>query len=108
MQPIIELLVNGTPPKSLIYNIVATMKEFSPTTNIKELPKFLTFWWAQTILLVVVQTLVAKADKWKQIFTEGTSWEPVVFHDFVMSIEESELFMWALQISSGFMYAHHY
>jgi hypothetical protein len=43
-----------------------------------------------------VQTLatyrIAKADKWEQLFTDGTSRRQVAFQDLVISIEEDELF----------------
>ncbi len=74
---IIEQLVNGTPPTSVNSNIVAMVKLFSPTTKIKELPSIWTIERARTVLLVLVQTLatyrIAKADKWEQLFTDGTS-----------------------------------
>lgn len=93
---IIEQLVNGTPPTSVNSNIVAMVKLFSPTTKIKELPSIWTIRRARTVLLVLVQTLatyrIAKADKWEQLFTDGTSRRQVAFQDLVISIEEDELF----------------
>jgi hypothetical protein len=47
------------------------------------------------VLLVIVQTLatfcIAKADKWEQLFTDGTSRTQVAFQDLTLSIEEDEL-----------------
>jgi hypothetical protein len=48
------------------------------------------------VLLVIVQTLatywIAKADKWEQLFTDGTSRRQVAFQDVILIIEEDELF----------------
>lgn len=69
---IIEQLLTGTPPTSVNSNIVAIVKAFSPTTNIKELTRI---WQALTVLLVVVQTLarncIAKDKNWEQLFNES-------------------------------------
>lgn len=93
---IIEQLVNGTPPTAINSNIVTMIKTFSPTTTISELPSIWTIRRARTVLLVVVQTLatyrIAKADKWEQLFTDGTSRRQVAFQDLIISIEEDELF----------------
>ena len=92
---IIEQLVNGTPPTAINSNIVTMIKTFSPTTTISELPSIWTIRRARTVLLVVVQTLatyrIAKADKWEQLFTDGTSRRQVAFQDLIISIEEDEL-----------------
>jgi hypothetical protein len=93
---IIEQLVNGTPPTAINSNIISMIKTFSPTTTISELPSIWTIRRARTVLLVIVQTLatyrIAKADKWEQLFTDGTSRRQVAFQDLIISIEEDELF----------------
>ncbi len=74
---IIEQIVNGIPPSCINNNIVIMIKVFSPTTEIRELPSIWTIWCAWTVLLVVVKALatyrIAKANKWEQLFTDGTS-----------------------------------
>ncbi len=93
---IIEQLVNGTPPSSVNSNIVSLIRTFSPTTKISELPSIWTIRRARTVLLVIVQTLavygIAKAKKWEQLFTDGTSRRQVSFQDLIISVEEDELF----------------
>jgi hypothetical protein len=93
---IIEQIVNGTPPSSINNNIVSMIKIFSPTTEIRELPSIWTIRRARTVLLVVVQTLatyrIAKANKWEQLFTDGTSRRQVAFQNLIVSIEEDDLF----------------
>ena len=88
--------MNGTPPTAINSNIVTMIKTFSPTTTISELPSIWTIRRARTVLLVVVQTLatyrIAKADKWEQLFTDGTSRRQVAFQDLIISIEEDEWF----------------
>jgi seryl-tRNA synthetase len=93
---ILEQIVNGTPPSCINNNIVTMIKIFSPTTQIRELPSIWTILRARTVLLVIVQTLatyrIAKADKWEQLFTDGTSRRQVAFQNLVVSIEEDDLF----------------
>ena len=94
---IIEQLINGTPPSSVNANIMTMIKTFSPSTVIQELPSIWTIRRARTVLLVIVQTLaayrIAKADKWEQLFTDGTSRRQISFQNLIISIEEDELFM---------------
>ena len=93
---IIEQIMNGTPPSCINNNIVTMIKVFSPTTEIRELPSIWTIRRARTVLLVVVQTLatyrIAKANKWEQLFTDGTSRRQVAFQNLIVSIEEDDLF----------------
>ena len=93
---IIEQLVNGTPPSAVNNNIIALVKCFSPSTKISEMPSIWTIRRSRTVLLIIVQTLavyrIAKANKWEQLFTDGTSRRQVAFQDLVISIEEDELF----------------
>ena len=93
---IIEQIVNGTPPSSVNSNIVSMLQTFSPSTKISELPSIWTIRRARTILLVIVQTLAsyrsAKANKWEQIFTDGTSRRQFSFQDLIISVEEDDLF----------------
>jgi hypothetical protein len=93
---IIEQLINGTPPTSVNANIITMIKTFSPSTEIQELPSIWTIRRARTVLLVIVQTLaayrIAKADKWEQFFTDGTSRRQISFQNLIISIEEDELF----------------
>lgn len=81
---IIEQLVNGTPPSSVNANIVSFIKKLCPSINIREVPSIWTIRRARTVLLVIVQTLaayrIAKADKWEQMFTDGTARRQVSFH----------------------------
>jgi len=71
---IMEQLVNGTPPSAVWSNIVLHVKTFSPSTTIKDTISYSILKRAQTVLLVVTQTLaayrLAKADKWLQVFTD--------------------------------------
>ena len=94
---IIEQLVNGTPPSSVNPNIVTFIKKLSPSIVIRELPSIWTIRRARTVLLAIVQTLatyrIAKAGKWEQMFTDGTSRKQVTFQDLIITIEEDELFM---------------
>ena len=74
---ILEHLVDGTPPISISANIVAHVKNFSPSTKIKELPSIWKISRARTVLLVVVLKLAAYclslANKWAQLFIDDTS-----------------------------------
>ena len=49
------------------------------------------------MLLVIVQTLatyrIAKAGKWEQMFTDGTSRKQVTFQDLIITVEEDEFFV---------------
>ena len=93
---IIEQLINGTPPTSVNANIIRMIKTFSPSTEIQELPSIWTIHHARTVLLDIGQTLaayrIAKADKWEQLFTDGTSRRQISFQNLIISIEEDELF----------------
>ena len=93
---ILEQIANGTPPSCINGNFVTMIKIFSLTTQICDLPSIWTIRRAQTVLLVIVQTLAtyrsAKADKWEQLFTDGTSRRQVAFQNLVVSIEEDDLF----------------
>jgi hypothetical protein len=46
--------------------------------------------------MIIVQTLttyrIAKADKWEQFFTDGTSQRQIAFQNLVVSIEEDDMF----------------
>ena len=94
-------IVNGTLPTCINNNIVTMITLFSPTTEIRELPSIWTIWRARTVLLFVVQTLatyrIAKANKWEQLFTDGTSRRQVAFQSLIVSIEEDDLFKWVLE-----------
>jgi hypothetical protein len=91
----IEQIVNGTPPSSVNANIVTFIRKLSPLIVIRELPSIWTIRRAQTVLLAIVQTLttyrIAKAEKWEQMFTDGTSRKQVSFQDLIITIEEDEL-----------------
>lgn len=93
---IIEQIVNGTPPSSINANIVTFIRKLSPSIVIRELPSIWTIRRARTVLLAIVQTLatyrIAKAKKWEQMFTDGTSRKQVSFQDLIITIEEDELF----------------
>ena len=93
---IIEQLVNGTPPSSVNANVVTFIKKLSPSIVIRELPSIWTIRRARTVLLAIVQTLatyrIAKAGKWEQMFTDGTSRKQVTFQDLIITIEEDECF----------------
>jgi hypothetical protein len=93
---ILEQLVNGTPPSCINNNIVTMIKIFSPRTQIHDLPSIWTIRRARTVLLVIVQTIatyrIAKADKWEQFFTDGTSRRQIAFQNLVVSIEEDDMF----------------
>jgi hypothetical protein len=90
---IMEQLINGTPPSSVNENIFAMLKTFSPSIEIKELR---TIRRARTVLLVIVQVLatyrIGKANKWVQLFTDGTSRHQNAFQDLIISIEEDDMF----------------
>ena len=92
-----RLYYQRTPPSSVNANIMTMIKTFSPSTVIQELPSIWTIRRARTVLLVIVQTLaayrIAKADKWEQLFTDGTSRRQISFQNLIISIEEDELFM---------------
>ena len=93
---ILNQLVNGTPPSSINSNIIAHVKLLSPRTVIKELPNIWTVRRACSVLLVVVQTLaaccLAKAEKWGQLFTDGTSRRQLLFQNLVISLKEDDMF----------------
>ena len=93
---IIEQLVNGTPPSAVNKNIVIHVRRFSPQCVIRELPSIWTIRRARSVLLVIVQTLAAyrlgRANKWGQVFTDGSARRQESFQNLVISIEEDELF----------------
>ena len=93
---IIEQLVNGLPPSAVNKNIVAHVRRFSPQCVIKELPSLWTIRRARSVLLVIVQTLSAyrlgEADKWGEVFTDGSARCQESFQNLVISIEEDELY----------------
>lgn len=93
---IIEQLVNGTPPASICSNMIALVRKFSPSTEIRELPSIWTVRRARTVVLVIVQALAAyrlgKAKRWGQLFTDETSRRQISFQNLVISVEEDELF----------------
>ena len=70
------------------------IKLFSTTTEIHELPSIWTIRCTRTVLFVVIQTLatyrIAKADKWEQLFTDGTSHRQVAFQNLIVIIEEDD------------------
>ena len=75
---ITEMLVNDTPPSTINDNIITHVKFFSPTIIIKELPSIWTIWGTRTVLLIVVEELLAayclgRSNKWQQLFTDATS-----------------------------------
>jgi hypothetical protein len=65
---------------------------FSPHTKIKEQPSIWTVRRAQTVLLVVAETLsayrIARAKQWGQMHTDGTGRRQIAFQDLALSIEE--------------------
>lgn len=89
-------LVNGTSPSAIAQNIKIDVEMFSPTTKIVELPSIWTCRRGRTVLLVVCQTLacyrLAKADKWGQLFTDGTGRRQQHYKDLLISVEEDHLF----------------
>ena len=91
-----EQLIHATTPSSVNANIVAMLKTFSPSIEIKELPSIWTICRARTVLLVIVQVLatyrIGKANKWVQLFTDGTSPHQNAFQDLIISIEEDDMF----------------
>ena len=93
---IMEQLVNGSPPSAISDNIEMFVLKFSPTTVIDGLPSLWTNRRGRSVLLVTVQTLsayrLAKADKWGQLFTDGTSRRQEHRKDLLISIEEDDLF----------------
>lgn len=93
---IIEQLVAGTPPSSVNGNIITFVKTICPSINIVELPSIWTIRRARTVIMVMVQTLaayrIAKADRWMQLFTDGTSRRQIAMQDLIISIEEDDLF----------------
>ena len=95
-EEIIQQIVNGSPPSAVNSNLIAHVETFSPLTEIRELPSIWTVFCAQTVLLVIVKTLavysMAKAKKWEQLFTDGTSCRQVACQNLIISTEEDELF----------------
>ena len=93
---IIEELVAGTPPSAVNNNIVSFVKKFSPKTEIVELPSEWTIRRGRTVVLIVCQCIatyrLAKAERWGQLFTDGTGRRQVSFKDLVISVEEDYLF----------------
>ena len=93
---ILEKLVNGVPPSAIRDDLVADVHRFSPKTVIRQLPSIWTIRRARSVLLIIVQTLsayrLAKADRWGQLFTDGTDRRQVSFKNLVISVEEDELF----------------
>ena len=91
-----EQLINSTPPSAVCKNIISFIRKFAPSAVIKDLPSIWTVRRARTLILVVCQALaayrLAKADKWVQLYTDGTSRRQQSFQNLLISIEEDNLF----------------
>ena len=93
---IIDQLVKGTPPTSVNDNIKDFVCKFSPTTKIRELPSIWKIRQAPLVLLVIFQTMdayrLSKANQWEPLFADATSQRQVIFQNFVISIEEGNIY----------------
>ena len=73
---IYKLLVNGTPPYAVPANI-QTMSAAMKGQDVTELPCINFVWQCRVVVQNLNSTLVAlwlgEADKWHQLFTDGTS-----------------------------------
>ena len=93
-------LVLGVPPSAVYQSIGSTVREYATGVKFEHPIPITTIRRARTVLLVVVQTLasyrLAKANKWGQLFHDATSRRQLSFQNLVISIEEDELFRYAI------------
>ena len=77
VQLVIEQLVNGTPPTSIRCNIVSCVALAMSCDPVKKLPSLSFIRECRGAIQIIGETLtanrLAKAQKWKQVFTDGTS-----------------------------------
>ena len=95
VQLVLELLVNGTPPSSIPANILSHVAIMNPNTTVKEVPSVSWIRRCRTILRIIGETLasyrLAKAEDWKQLFTDGTSRRQSAIQNLIIGIKEDNI-----------------
>ena len=89
-----EILVNGTPPSTITPNIASHVALTSPHITIYELPSISYARNFRTVLRIIDETItaycLAKANKWQQLFTDGTSSRYIALQNLIISVTEDD------------------
>ena len=90
MQLVIEKLINGTPPSSIKSNIASFVALTNPSYKIKELPGLSLIRECCAAIQIIGETLtayrIANAEKWEQVFTDGTSRRQIALQNLVVGL----------------------
>ena len=77
LQLVLEILLNRTPPSTIAANIASQLALVNPGAKIESLHGECYIRKCRTILRIFGETITAyrlgKQEKWKQLFTDGTS-----------------------------------
>ena len=90
------MLINGTPPTSIPLNIVSQFVLTNNNEEMMEVPSVTYIRKCRSALRIVGETVtahrLAKAHKWEQLFTDGTSRRQIALQNLVISVvEDTEL-----------------
>ena len=95
LQLVLEMLVHGAPPSSIPPSIVSHITITNPGMEIKEIPCVSYVRKCRSILRIIGETLasyrLAKAKKWQQLFTDGTSRRQTAIQNLIIGIEEDSV-----------------
>ena len=95
VQIVIEQSVNGSPPTSIRCNIVSFAALAIPNSNITELPGLSFIRECRVAINIIGETLtayrLAKATKWEQVFTDGTSRRQISLQNLVIALLDDEI-----------------
>ncbi len=93
IQMVLKMLSHCTPPSCIPPVILTVVNSlyYDPRVNaVRQLPSVQTVWEWRFVLVVVTKTLAAyqleRADSYKQLFTDGTSWRQTAIQNAVMGI----------------------
>ena len=93
-QLVFEMLINGTPPQAIPLNIASQFALSSDNKEMTEVPSVNFIRRCRIALRIVGETVtahrLAKAPKWDQLFTDGTSRRQVALQNLVISVLEDE------------------
>ena len=95
VQLVIEQIVNGTPPSSIRSNIASFFALTMPWYKIKELPGLSFIRECRVVIQIMGETLTARrlasAEKWDQLFTDGTSRRQIALQNLVVGLLDDEV-----------------
>ncbi len=93
VQMVLKMLSHHTPPSCIppVFLTIVNSLYNDPRVNaVRQLPSVQTVWEWRSVLVVVSKTLAAcqlgRADSYKQLFTDGTSWRQTAIQNAVMGI----------------------